>query len=834
MRNFFRTCGIISILFWSALILQAQTWEMKKAALMTPFASRIDTANVLGEYPRPQMVRTKWMNLNGIWQFQPGTGFTQVPPAGKLTQKILVPFPVESAISGVMRQYENVLYRRNVVIPEDWAGQRVILHFGAVDYKSQVYINGQSVGIHTGGYDPFSFDITSRLKASGPQEITVKVYDPTSNGGQPRGKQTLAPGDITYTPCTGIWQTVWLEPVPSIAISEIKIVPDIDQSVVFVKAVTSGTGVNLTIDIEVKDGSRIVSKASGQANSDLKILLPNPKLWSPSSPFLYDLKIKLKSPEAGLDSVESYFGMRKISVKQIGGVHKMLLNNEFLFQFGPLDQGYWPDGVYTAPTDSALLFDIQKTKDFGFNMIRKHIKVEPLRWYYWADKLGMLVWQDMPSSNSYTSSPQPIDKPQFKAELLKMVKTLWNSPSVIMWVVFNEEQGQHDTESLVAEVMSLDTTRMVNENSGVVYKDVGHIKDVHSYPQPACPASSTKVLACGEYGSVGLTLDDHLWAAPGISFIMTKNGDELLEIYKDYADKLAQFKSENGMSAAVFTQITDVEREVNGIYTYDRVICKMDEAKLREINNNLIHKNLVVNNLVSHSRVEGQTWKYTINQPATTWFLPSYNDAAWKSGPGGFGSAGTPGGNIRTPWISADIWMRKTFEIGSISQEQLNNAELFVHHDEGCEIYINGVLAASLKGYTSDYNVVKINDLAKVALKPNASNLIAVHCHQTSGGQYIDAGIMIRSYEAESGPLAVEKVSGNNKCIVYPNPVSDYLHIRKGPETALLGVYNAIGLKVLKTQQSDRQINVSSLRNGIYFLQTQTNFAIQNIAFIKN
>lgn len=289
------------------------------------------------------------------------------------------------------------------------------------------------------------------------------------------------------------------------------------------------------------------------------------------------------------------------------------------------------------------------------------------------------------------------------------------------------------------------------------------------------------------------------------------------------------------MSAAVFTQITDVEREVNGIYTYDRVICKMDETKLREINNNLIHKNMVVNNLVSHSRVAGQMWKYTINQPATTWLLPSYNDAAWRSAPGGFGSAGTPGGTIRTPWTSADIWMRKTFEIGSLTQEQLNNAELFVHHDEGCEIYINGVLAASLTGFTSDYNVVKISEQAKAALKPNASNLIAVHCHQTGGGQYIDAGIMIRSYETPQDPLAIDKVKYNIKCSVYPNPVSDCLNVsRKSPETFLLGIYNAVGMKVLKTNHADSRINVSSLANGLYFLQTQTDFAIQNIAFIKN
>ena len=811
----------------------AQTWQMKKASLMTPFSAKIDTANVLGEYPRPQMVRKHWMNLNGIWQFQQGTGFNQVPPAGKLTRKILVPFPVESAISGIMTHYDDVLYRRTFTIPAAWAGQRIILHFGAVDYKAQVYINGTSIGTHTGGYDPFKFDITAHLKSSGTQEITVKVNDPTNNGGQPRGKQTLAPGDITYTPCTGIWQTVWLEPVPTNSVSEIKIIPELDNSSVVINASTDGTAnSNLSVDIVVKDGNNIVAQASGAANSDIRIPVTNPKLWSPTSPFLYDIKLILKNGETAIDSIDSYFGMRKISLKQIDGVQKMVLNNEFVFQFGPLDQGYWPDGVYTAPTDSALLFDIQKTKDFGYNMIRKHIKVEPQRWYYYADKLGLMVWQDMPSSNSYTSSPQFIDKVQFKTELTRMVKTHWNSPSIIMWVVFNEEQGQHDTEALVAAVMAMDTTRMVNENSGVVYKDVGHVKDVHSYPQPAYPVSTTKALACGEYGSIGLTLTDHLWAAPGISFILTKDSDELLDIYKEYVDKLAQFKAETGLSAAVFTQITDVEREVNGILTYDRLVCKVNEQRLREINENLIHKDLIINNLVSHSQAVGQTWKYVITQPLSTWYSNNFNDESWRSGQGGFGSSGTAGGTIRTSWTSSDIWMRKTFEIKNLSQEELNRSELFVHHDEGCEIYLNGILAATLTGYSTSYNIVQINEQAKAALKANGTNVIAIHCHQTAGGQYIDAGVMIRSYEG--APSGFKQIGGSKTCKLFPNPTNGQLTVASiNPETKLLGIFSSTGNEVIRLNKYDTTIDVSKLSKGLYYLRTKTELAVENIAFIK-
>ena len=429
---------LLIVMCMTTLLTYGVDWKMGKAPLMTSFASTIDTSNVLGEYPRPQMVRENWMNLNGIWQYQPGTGFTQAVPTAQLTGKILVPFPVESAISGVMKHSDNLWYRRTFTIPAAWAGQKVLIHFGAVDYKSQVYINRQSVGIHTGGYDPFTYDITSSLTASGPQEITVKVNDPTNAGGQPRGKQTLTPGGIMYTSCSGIWQTVWLEPVPQTSISDIKIVPELDKSSVVVNTSTLGVASNLTVKIEVKDGPTTVAQLTGNANSDLTIPVANAKLWSPDSPFLYDLKITLLSGNTPIDSLGSYLGMRKISMKQVGNVQKLFLNNESVFQFGPLDQGYWPDGNYTAPTDLAILSDLQSIKDLGYNMVRKHVKVEPYRWYYYADKLGLLVWQDMPSSNSYTSSPQTIDNVQFEKELTNMVKTHWNSPSIIMWILFNE------------------------------------------------------------------------------------------------------------------------------------------------------------------------------------------------------------------------------------------------------------------------------------------------------------------------------------------------------------------------------------------------------------
>lgn len=424
------------ILFPSSLF--AQPWEPKQAPLMTRFSDEVNPNNVLPEYPRPQMVRDKWLNLNGVWQFQVGTGNTGEPPQNGWGRSILVPFAVESALSGIMEQHQHVLYRRTFTLPVDWSGERVLLHFGAVDYEAVVFVNGEKIGTHKGGYDPFSFDITSALSGSGEQEIVVRVYDPTDNGGYPRGKQSLNPGGIMYTSVTGIWQTVWLEPVPQTRIDNIKIVPDIDHSEISLTVNTAGLADNLSIKAAIKDGNAIGQDGTGSVNTELTIPVPGQKLWSPENPFLYDLDITLMRDGTPIDSVSSYFGMRKIAVKEINGQKKLFLNNEFLFQIGQLDQGYWPDGIYTAPTDEALKYDLEVAKQLGYNMVRKHLKVEPRRWYYWADKLGLLVWQDMPSANSYTENTPPVEREAFESELKRMVKTHWNSPSIIMWVVFNE------------------------------------------------------------------------------------------------------------------------------------------------------------------------------------------------------------------------------------------------------------------------------------------------------------------------------------------------------------------------------------------------------------
>ncbi|RYE13654.1 MAG: glycoside hydrolase family 2, partial [Sphingobacteriales bacterium] len=494
-----------------ALFLQtatAQNWTPKKAPLMTKFAKNIDPKNVLPEYPRPQMAREKWLNLNGLWQYQPGTWQNETYPKGDFDKTILVPFAVESALSGVMEHHERLWYRRKFTLPADWKGQRTLLHFGAVDYECEVFINDKSIGKHQGGYDPFTFDITDNVSA-GEQTITLKVWDPTDKEGFPRGKQSLNPKGIMYTSVTGIWQTIWLEPVAEQRITDIKMTPDIDRSLLNLSVKAEG-GKYLTYTAEVKDGDKTVATLTSQPMAPSVININNQKLWSPDSPFLYDMIITLRDADNKVvDKVKTYFGMRKSSVGFDGERHRLYLNNKFLFQIGPLDQGFWPDGLYTAPTDEALRYDLEMIKKLGFNMVRKHIKVEPQRWYYWCDKLGLMVWQDMPSPNSYTYGTPPPDKEAFTNELMRMVETHYNSPSIVSWVLFNEGQAQHDTKKYVALVKGLDTSRIVNEASGWKNEGAGDVYDLHAYPPPTCPESNFQATTCGEYGGIGYQFDDH-------------------------------------------------------------------------------------------------------------------------------------------------------------------------------------------------------------------------------------------------------------------------------------------------------------------------------------
>lgn len=732
-------------------LLVAQQWQPKKAALMSKFAKDVNPNSVLPEYPRPQMVRTKWMNLNGLWQYQPGNVGESLP-AGKLSSTILVPFPVESALSGVMEHHERLWYKRTFTVPKTWTGENILVHFGAVDFESEVFVNGKSVGTHSGGYDPFTFDITSAIKSSGPQEIVVRVFDPTDNGGQPRGKQTLFPQGIMYQSVTGIWQTVWLEPVPKANISNIRITPDVDKGAVRLTVSTEGITAGTNVKITVKDGTKTIKTFTGKANTELSVPVPNAKLWSPDSPFLYDLDIALVKGQTKLDAVSSYFGMRKISVEEDGGYKNLYLNNKFQFMVGPLDQGFWPDGGYTAPTDAALKYDLEETKKFGFNMVRKHIKVEPYRWYYWCDKLGLMVWQDMPSPNSYPArgfKTPPVDTNEFRKELAQIVKTHWNFTCIVTWVTFNESQAQRpqNTPSLVKMVKDLDPSRLVNQASGGSWFNVGDYLDVHSYPDPDARPTKTQVIANGEYGGIGYIIPGHTWSQRR-TYIMIDKLKDYTDLFHSYSRDLAYLKTNKGLSAAVYTETTDVESELNGLLTYDREVVKAPEATIKASNDLAIYGSVNLTTVLPTSQMEGRSWKYTFDKPDTTWLASNFNDSGWQSGVAGF-AARIPNNNrpnaapptVRTQWTGKDIWMRQEFNAGSVADVQ--KLVLLIRHQDDCEVYINGVKAATIAGHSRNYTIEDLNEAGKKAFVPNGKNVIALHCHTAGRGGYIDAGLSV-------------------------------------------------------------------------------------------
>jgi hypothetical protein len=575
-------------------------WAPAKGPLMTKWAKDVSPDKVHPEYPRPQMVRKDWQNLNGLWDY--AIRPKDDPKPAKFDGRIMVPFPIESALSGVMKpvgEDKKLWYRREFTIPQSLTYGRIMLNFGAVDFHAVIWVNGTKVGEHKGGYDSFSFDITDALvmeDLSGPwpgQQLVVSVYDPVDAGTQPRGKQVKRPRGIWYTSVTGIWQTVWLESVPDAYIKSLKIVPDIDAGTITVTATCSEPAEGLSVEAEAKDGEWSKAKTTGQAGKPIVMPIKDAKLWSPDSPYLYDLKVTLTSGKGKkIDQVDSYFGMRKISLgKDKDGFTKMMLNNKFVFQMGPLDQGWWPDGLYTAPTDAALKYDIEVTKKLGMNMARKHVKIEPDRWYYWCDKLGLLAWQDMPSGDRYIHAGEPdFDRSdgssqQFEMELKNLIDNFYNHPCIIVWVPFNEGWGQYDTPRIAGLIKKLDPTRLVNPASGWADRGVGDMHDIHSYPGPASPEPEEKrAIVLGEFGGLGLPIKGHTWQdEKNWGYRNFTNQAELTEAYRNLIKKLYSMIAK-GLSAAVYTQTTDVEIEVNGLMTYDRAIIKMNPEEVARIN----------------------------------------------------------------------------------------------------------------------------------------------------------------------------------------------------------------------------------------------------------
>ena len=585
----------ISLLFLVLLALAGSTltnctrtdygdWAQQKAPLMTKWSADAMPGKAWTEYPRPQMERKNWKNLNGLWDYAITPVESQKPETW--AGKILVPYPVESALSGVMKtlaEGEKLWYHRELKSPVRMKTERVLIHFEAVDWLTRVYIDDQLVGEHQGGYDPFSFDLTDYLKSGENHDLFVEVLDPTTRGYQPVGKQTHDPRGIWYTPSSGIWQTVWLEKVPDTYINDYRVIPDIDTEEVTVRVLATNYKPGDDVEVKVLGSGQLINTEKGDAEENIRISIANPRLWELDDPYLYDLEISIVRDSKVVDRVKGYFGMRKTSLgKDENGITRLMFNNRFLFQNGPLDQGFWPDGLNTPPTEEAMVYDLEVTKQMGFNMLRKHVKVEPRRFYYHTDRMGILVWQDMPSMYyNVFELPEFADrhdevKANFEAELTELIHDHFNPPSIIMWVPFNEGWGQYETGRIVDLTRSLDASRPINEASGWTDNGFGDIKDIHNYPEPAAPpAEENRAIVLGEFGGLGLVTPGHMWQEENWGYEKMQDINSLIEKYEDFYQEIFRMVENPGLSAVIYTQTTDVETETNGLMTYDRAQVKM-------------------------------------------------------------------------------------------------------------------------------------------------------------------------------------------------------------------------------------------------------------------
>ena len=613
--------GIVIILLILSLLAGCTSgvsqWSPAEYTLATRWSKEVTPLNVWQEYPRPMLVRNDWLNLNGLWEYAI-TPLNDKHP-DRWDGNILVPFPVESALSGVKKTVGDTCllwYRKSVTIPPAWKGMRIFLHFEAVDWKTTVWVDHFEVGSHQGGYTPFDVELTRFVRAGKKHQITVSVWDPTDQGEQPRGKQVSRPGGIFYTSATGIWQTVWLEPLPHSFIQDITTIPDIDSGLIHLQCNINQGGEKDSLRVKITlDNEPVTEILCGSANTSIPV--PDARLWSPEHPVLYDMQVQLLRDGQVMDEVRTCFGMRKISLgTDPAGYTRMMLNNEFIFQNGPLDQGFWPDGIYTPPCDEAMRHDVWMVKELGFNMLRKHVKVEPRRFYYWCDRLGVLVWQDMPSTSGFVRSGLPdLDVTeeharQFEYELEQVISSRACHPSIIVWVPFNEGWGQYATGKIVDIIQRLDPSRLVNAASGWADRGVGHIMDIHNYPEPRMPQPErNRAVVLGEFGGLGLPVTNHVWQEENWGYRKMSSPDELLMRYEDFYASVWDYAG-NGLSAAVYTQITDVETETNGLMTYDREVLKMDTGWI-----NLANRGYLPPMLESEQRIFLDKMDVTFKKP---------------------------------------------------------------------------------------------------------------------------------------------------------------------------------------------------------------------------
>ena len=579
-------------------------WSPAGDKIKTKWGKELDPKNVWPEYPRPQLERKDWLNLNGPWSYSIREPDYLKPE--KHDGKILIPFSLESSLSGVMKSLTDkqvIWYEKEFEFPEEWNGKKILLHFGAVDWKCTLYVNEAKIGEHSGGYSPFCFDITNRIK-EGINKIVLQVYDPTNRGEQPIGKQTLSPGSIWYTPISGIWQTVWLEPVNENYITKLEVNNDYDNKEIKITFKLNSEE-KLPLNVKLEFNENEIQTIQGNSNEEITIKISDEDFhpWSPSEPNLYNIKAELLSKEGKvIDSLVSYTTIRKIEQrKDLSGNFRIFLNNKPIFNMGTLDQGYWPDGLYTPPSEEAMIYDIQKLKDLGFNTIRKHIKVEPWRYYYQCDKIGMMLWQDMPSGDLGGNKWEPdvlnggtdVERSQeskntYYKELEEIIDHLKFFQCIIIWVPFNEAWGQFETEKTVEFTKEKDPLRLINAASGGNHRVCGNIIDLHSYPGPRQAFKEDSLInVLGEYGGLGLNIEGHTWNEDNWGYAVFKTKEEVTERYEQYIDELIRL-IESGFSAAIYTQTTDVESEINGLITYDREEVKIIEERIKAANEKLI------------------------------------------------------------------------------------------------------------------------------------------------------------------------------------------------------------------------------------------------------